>query len=80
MGNDKNYVVNEYHPGLSMKQFRQHIKNGVYGGPKRDGGVHHGIDANLARKFINHIHKYVNEYISTSVKLKDTGIDECVLR
>ena len=48
------------------------------------GGVCHckegtSIDANLARKFINHTHKYVNEYISTPVKLKDTGIG-CVLR
>ena len=75
---DKNYVVNECHPGRSMKQLRQHIKNGFYGGPKRDGGVHRGVDSVMARNFIKHTHKYINEYIRESEKLKNTGI-ECVL-
>ena len=76
---DKNYAAHEYHPGRTMKQLRLHIKRGFYGGPKRDGGVHGGIDECLARKFIMHTHKFINEYISESPKLKDTGI-ECVLR
>ena len=71
---DKNYAAFEYHPGRSMVQLRQHLKQGFYGGPKRDGGIHSGIDARLARKFINHTHKYINEYIETSDKLKNTGI------
>ena len=71
---DKNYAAFEYHPGHSMKQLRQHLKNGFYGGNKRDGGVHSPIDASLARKFITHTHKYINEYIETSDKLKGRGI------
>ena len=76
---DKNYAAQEYFPGRSMSQLRQTVKNGFYGGPKRDGGVHGPIDACLARKFIRHTHKYINEYINMSDKLKDRGI-ECVLR
>ena len=62
-----------------MAQLREHLKQGFYGGPKRDGGEHAPIDSTLARKFINHTHKYINEYIETSESLKDTGI-RCVLR
>ena len=45
------------------------------GGQKKQvRGIHSGIDARLARKFINHTHKYINEYIETSDNLKNTGI------
>ena len=37
---------------------------GMYGGEKQDGGRHAGVDADLARKFILHTHKYINEYIT----------------
>ena len=76
---DKNYVGFEYHPGRSMKQLRQHIKQGFYGGPKRDGGQHVPIDSCLVRKFIQHTHKYINEYIDRSDRLRGTGI-RCRLR
>ena len=75
---DKNYVGQQYFPGRNMKQLRRQIKCGFYGGPKQDGGRHNGIDENIARGFIKHTHKYINEYISKSEKLKDTGL-ECVL-
>ena len=75
----KNYAAHEYHPGRSMEQLRGHVKGGFYGGPRRDGGVHDGVDARLASKFITHTHKYINEYISESTALKNTGI-RCVLR
>ena len=75
---DKNYVANEYHPGRNMTQLRDHIKRGFYGGPKRDGVTHGGVDEQLARKFITHTHKYINEYINESPKLKDRNI-KCVL-
>ena len=74
----KNYVAREYHPGRSMSQLRDHIKRGFYGGRKRDGGTHGGVDVRLARNFITHTHKFINEYISQSAALKDTGI-KCVL-
>ena len=61
-----------------MSQLRQQIKQGFYGDPKQDGGHHTGVDALLTHKFINHTHKYINEYIKESEKLKDSGI-ECVL-
>ena len=76
---DKNYVAFEYFPGRSMSQLRQHIKQGFYGGPKRDGGQHGPIDSCLARKFITHTHTYINEYIEGSDNLSNTGI-RCVLR
>ena len=57
-----------------MKQLRAHVKQGFYGGPKQDGGRHSGIDSNLASKFIRHTHKFINEYIQTSAKLKNTGM------
>ena len=69
---DKNYVGQEYHPGRSMKQLRAQVKQGFYGGPKKDGGRHKGIDSTLASSFIRHTHKYINEYIQSSAKLKDT--------
>ena len=62
-----------------MRQLRTQIKQGFYGGPKHDGGRHSGIDADMAQKFINHTHKYINEYISKSEVLKNRGI-ECILR
>ena len=71
---DKNYVGQQYFPGRSMKQLRTHIKRGFYGGPKQDGGRHTGIDERMARAFINHTHKYINEYIRGSEQLKDSGI------
>ena len=51
---------------------------GFYGGNKRNGGIHAGIDGCMTRKFIQHTHKYINEYIRESTKLKNSGID-CVL-
>ena len=71
---DKNYVAFQYFPGRNMKQVRDHVKCGFYGGPKRDGGRHKGIDGVLARQFIKHTHKYINEYISKSEKLKNRGM------
>ena len=71
---DKNYVSQQYHPGRSMKQLREHVKQGFYGGPKQDGGRHSGIDSHLAKKFIHHTHKFINEYIKTSEKLKNTDM------
>ena len=57
-----------------MKQLRDQIKQGFYGGPKKDGGRHAGIDSCLASSFIRHTHKYINEYIQSSEKLKNTGM------
>ena len=71
---DKNYVANNYFPGRSMKDLREQIKCGFYGGPVADGGVYGPIDSALACKFIKHTHKFINEYINKSEKLKDTGL------
>ena len=59
----KNYVAFEYYPGRTQKDVREHVLAGMYGGPKRDGGVHSGVDSTLAQKFILHTHIYINEYI-----------------
>ena len=42
------------------------------------GGHHTGITADMVKNFINHTHKYINEYIQKSEKLKNRGI-KCVL-
>ena len=59
----KNYVAFEYYPGRTQKDVRKHVLAGMYGGPKRDGGVHAGVDSTLTQKFILHTHIYINEYI-----------------
>ena len=58
----KNYVAYQWYPGRTAKDVRNHVLQGMYGGPKRDGGLHSGVDACLAQKFILHTHKYINEY------------------
>ena len=60
----KNYVAWEWYPGRTAKDVRNHVLQGMYGGVKRDGGRHSGVDSCLAQKFILHTHKYINEYIS----------------
>ena len=60
----KNHVAYQWYPGRTAKDVRNHVLEGMYGGPKRDGGHHSGVDACLAQKFILHTHKYINEYIS----------------
>ena len=62
-----------------MKQLRAQIKRGFYGGRKQDGGHHTGIDATVARGFIKHTHKFINEYIQKSEKLKNRDM-VCALR
>ena len=71
---NKNYVGQQYFPGRNMKQLRNQIKQGFYGGPKKDGGRHAGVGATLASSFIRHTHKFINEYIQSSKKLKNTGM------
>ena len=70
--------VFEYFPGRIMSQLRGQLKRGFYGCDKRDGGTHTGIDGCMVRTFIQHTHKYINECIRESTKLKNSGI-ECVL-
>ena len=59
----KNYVGWQWYPGRTSNDVRNHVLQGMYGGPKQDGGRHAGVDGCLARKFILHTHKYINEYI-----------------
>ena len=56
---DKNYAAFEYHPGRSMKQLRQHLKQGFYGGSKRDGGQHGPIDGCSSSYNIHTIYKRI---------------------
>ena len=63
----KNYVAWEYYPGRTAKDLRGQILQGMYGGPKRDGGRHPGVTSILCQKFILHTHKYINEYIGLSL-------------
>ena len=58
------YVAWEWYPGRTAKDVREHVIKGMYGGEKRDGGNHSGVDSCLVQKFILHTHKYINEYIS----------------
>lgn len=75
---DKGYVARNYFPGRHMKDLREQIKCGFYGGPVTDGGEHRPIDSGLACRFIKHTHKHINEYINTSDRLKNKNL-RCIL-
>ena len=57
----KNYVAWEYYPGRTARDLRTQIIQGMYGGPKRDGGTHSGVDALLVQKnYITHTHTHTH--------------------
>ena len=69
----KNYVAWEYYPGRTARDLRTQIIQGMYGGPKRDGGTHSGVDTLLCQQFILHTHKCINEYINMSPTHRGRG-------
>lgn len=70
----KNYVARKYYPGRTQLLVRHQIIRGMYGHTDRLGVIHNGLDSDLAPKYINHTHKYINEYVRSSPQLKHRGV------